>query len=221
MMTAEQVLEVVNNLGRAGQHGRAAAIRRSNTTAMHGSTLTLAQQRLLTDAEAVPVAPRLGYAHPAATARSAARVRGDKPLTPSELAWLQRLPADPTQIPHADATRLITLLQSVTSADDATLVRSIAAPVLEHHDGKQAEVDLANAQAPLVPAPASALPALADAIRDGHDQLMPDEILGRASTMMTKNGEQRRTQQAQRAADAQQTIDAVRSRAADRTAVHR
>ncbi len=220
MLTADQTLDLVNRLGQAGLRGRTAALRRFNQTGMGSTNLTPAQLKFLDAVDKVAPVSRSTYAHPAEAA-SFAPARENKPLTPSELAWLQRLPADPTKVPFADAQKLFTLVNSVQSPDDNQLLRSIADPVREYHDGKKAEVDLANASAPVPPAPHEALAAVADAVASELDQLEPHEVVARAGEMLHENGQRRVAEQHYKINTAQQRVDQLKAAAAARVAVHR
>lgn len=122
MLTSRQILDTVNALGPPGIRGRVETLRRANIDGIR-SDLTPSQAKFLDAAANTDVQQqRQGYAHPAAGVPSTAAVRGDKPLSPSELAWLQRLPADPSAVSYDDARRVFTLLNAVSGADDKALV---------------------------------------------------------------------------------------------------
>jgi hypothetical protein len=220
MLTTDQILSVVNGLGRAGTKGRTQALRRANTQGPSRSTLTSAQNDFLAAADEVPLQDLVQYQHPRAAGALPARSRTD-PLSPSELAWLQRLPTDPAQIPFDDAQRLLALAASVTKPDDLRLVRSIAAPVQEFHDRKQAEAAIANASQPPIAAPGETLGALADAIAAEYDQLQPEEAISRAGEVLRSNGEQRLRDHNAALHAAWQQLDAVNAAAQDRQTVTR
>ncbi len=68
-------------------------------------------------------------------------------LGASDLAWIERLPADPAAVPLEDARRIVTM--AVThSADegDARLLRSIAGPISRHHEIEHARAVLDHRQ---------------------------------------------------------------------------
>lgn len=222
MLSTDQISDVVRNLGATGNLGRTEALRRANRDGLR-SDLTMSQQRFLAAADQVhrdSTPPR--YAHPAEAATFDARARGDKPLTPAELAWLSRLPSDPQDVSFDDARQVFSLLNSVAAPDEVRLLRSIADPIREFHDTMQAHADLARteASAPLA-APQETLPALADAVAAENDQLEPDEAVSRASRMLTDLGQQRLADHAQRLAAARARIDEVGQTTAKRLAVHR
>lgn len=240
MLTSAQILETLSNLGAPGMAGRVSAMRRFAPNAPNGpggSALTPAQRDFLTAAAAVPIHTPATYDHPAASAALMIRTRGpernaanggsasitaasrDTALTQSEHAWLQRLPANPAAIPFDDAKTLAGLLQSVSRPDDLRLMHSIADPVLEYHDHQQAQVDLANATAPIEPAPHQALPALADAVAAENNQLEPDEVVNRAANLLRESGLQRLHQQTYKINDAQQRVDRLQATANARLAM--
>ena len=197
VMTKDQIFKVVEQAGRPGIGGLAAAIRRPNKNPMGGSGLPRSQEDFLSAAEQVPdnKGQRLTYNHPGALAQmrsssssslrqNAARATGqpEEPvsLTQAQIAWLQRLPTDPTQVTFDDAVELLRLLNEVDNPSDVGLVRMIAAPVKEYHDREAAEVELHNARLPHPDVPGEALPALADALRPDLTQLADSELLHRA-----------------------------------------
>jgi hypothetical protein len=95
--------------------------------------------------------PAPAYRHPAHDRAAMGATNAGESLTPADLVWLQRLPSDPAAVTFADATALAALHQAVserTNPSDARLVRSIATPVLEHHDRLAAESTLAAVSLP-------------------------------------------------------------------------
>ena len=129
------------------------------------------QRQFLADLYATPAPETTVYQHPenkvdAAVAGSDAH--RTEPLTPTELAWLQRLPADPRDITPDDAIALGTLARTISpmrSPMDAKLVDSYWQPVKRHHDTEQAKTDIANAdRAKTEVIPSTALGALVEAI---------------------------------------------------------
>lgn len=132
-------------------------------------------------ARAMP--PPQVYAHPADPPRTP---RKDGPLSPVELAWIQRqFPPgfDPADVPLGDAKALAAMGATVPASQhpaDARMVDAIWGPVKAHHDAGQAKVTIANASRPTPPIPSSALPALAESVAAEHPELQPAEALGRA-----------------------------------------
>jgi hypothetical protein len=230
-LTSDQVLQFVDRVGQRGVNALAWLARNQAKTPMNSTTLTPAQNALIAAVQAVPTERAPKYVHPAATASAArAWLKRDPatgqtvprpPLTAAELAWLQRLPSDPSQVTFDDAQRLLQMMFEVSDPADVPLVRSIATPVRDYHDRQQARVDLEAAQRPRPQVPAEALPALADAIAAEHPELLPTEAVGRASTLLAERAQQRANEQAQKASQAQQRIDQIDTAARDRAAVHR
>lgn len=221
MLSTDQILNVVNGLGKAGSKGRTMAARKANQYPMGRTGLTSAQQAFLDAADRVPQRQTAQYNHPGATAVVTVQSRGDGPLSPSELAWIDRLPNDPAQVPFTDAQRLLALANAVKRPDDQALMRSVAAPVQEYHDVNQAQTELANASAPLAGAPHETLGALADSIAATNQDLEPDEAVGRASRLLRDNGERRVREHAAALLAAQHQLQAVQAAAAHRVAVTR
>lgn len=221
MLSTSDVLSVVDGLDRPGRNaGRIRALRQANRRGMTDD-LSTSQRRFLDEAATTPGPDQpLKYVHPAATA-VISRNRGDEPLSPSELEWLRRLPSDPAQVPFGDAQRVISLAATVKKPGDRTLVRSVAAPVIEYHDQQQAQLEIANASASPIPAPATALPALADAVAAGARDLHPHEALARAGEMLQARALKRATERAWQQTAAQGRLDKLNAAAAARTAVHR
>lgn len=131
--------------------------------------------------------PQETYNHPSRTPKD--RRRGGGPLTPVELAWLQRLPTDPTETTYDDAAALASLHADISRMDhptDARLVASHWEPVAEFHDTNAATVALTNASQPLTPVPHSAHEALAEAVLAENRQLNPAEAAHRAASLLEK-----------------------------------
>lgn len=224
MLKSHEVLNLVDAvLQRSpGMGGRLEAIRRANRTPMNADTLTPNQTRLVRevqDAQEGAARPER-YDHPGATASySAPRTT---PLTPAELAWLDRLPRDPSLISHADAKTLATLTSSLRGTEttaDSRLLRSIFAPVREMHDRNQAEVDLRNAQHQQPPIPSTALGALADAIHAETPDLEHGEALTRSSKLLQAAADKRANARALAVQQAQDKLDAAKEQTRARTAV--
>ncbi len=209
-----------------GMDGRLEAIRRAHRTPMRGSTLTPNQTRLVREVQDTAkdtTPPPERYTHPAATASYApARTT---PLTPAELAWLDRLPRDPSQVSFEDAKTLATLTSSMRGGTGTTadrrLLQSITGPVMEIHDRNAAEVDLRNAQQAQPPIPASALGALGDAVLAETPDLEPGEALARASKLLQAAADKRANDRALVVQQAQDKITAAKERTRARTAVTR
>jgi hypothetical protein len=90
-----------------------------------------------------------------------------EPLSPVELAWLERLPKDPAAIPFEDATVLAGMVQRLspmTQPADARYVRDIWEPVADLHDKRILNGVIAVASRPLPDLPSGALDALKEAV---------------------------------------------------------
>lgn len=185
----------------------------TSTPAQRGFLDNLANQPL-------PASTAVEYQHPAAPPLP--RRPADTPLSASELAWLQRLPADPTQVPHDDARTLASMatsLSPLTNTADHRLVTSIWDPVREFHDGNVARLQVQAANQPPPPIPPSALNALADAVAAENTQLAPHEAIGRASEMLSAAAATRNAAHQQRISDAATRAAAIAESARQRTAV--
>lgn len=158
------------------------------------------------------------YQHPGV--RAADPRRGGGPLTPVEMAWLNRLPADPTQVPFTDAEALSSLVKDVspiTHPIDAKLVASHWDPVRDVHDENSARRDIANTRAlVLPPIPSSTLPAAGEAIAAENPALSPSEALHRGGKLVDAAAEQRAATKQDRIDNAQRTLDRLASARAER-----
>ncbi len=197
MLTSAQITDALTAKPTPMAHGALRYLERGEAKYGTGDTT---HRRLVSDLLDEPTAPSppATYEHPAAAAmKSPAKRPGDGSLQPSEIAWLQRIPADPAQVPFADAQQLAALsatLSPLTNRADARLVESVYAPVRDYHDRNAAKADLANAVAiPVSPVPSSALPALARAIGTEHPGLSDDEVMGRANEAVRAAAVHRRT----------------------------
>ena len=164
------------------------------------------------------------YRHPANDPKALAPGRGGTPLSPSDVAWLNRLPSDPAQVSHGDATQLAGLSTSLAGTkhvSDARLVESVYAPVRELHDGAAAQAALTAAQRPAPPVPSSALQALTDAIATEVPTLQPAEALSRAGAALRDAMDKRATVRQQKVLDARAAIARASEAAAVRTATTR
>lgn len=146
--------------------------------------LTAQQRDFIAAVKAMPKRDlRPAHRHPAKQSDPEIVRRGDKPLTPVEIAWLQNLPTDPAAMHEDDAVALGTLARTLTyGSTDSRLVNAKWRPVAEYHDGLQREVDQANAKVPMPGIPSSALGALADAVAEENPSLTYPEALTRAGT---------------------------------------
>jgi hypothetical protein len=111
-----------------------------------------------------------------------------QPLTASDIAWLNRLPSDPSQISYEDAHALARLDADWPSGSpDARLVRSVLGPVRRHHDAQQAQVELDNLKA--IPARnidhGQALSMVSAAVMREVPELTEDEAHTRARDLLT------------------------------------
>lgn len=175
-------------------------------------------------ADATALHPRGGgqttppYQHPGV--RAADPRRGGGPLSPVEMAWLARLPVDPSQVPFTDAEALSSLVKDVSPIKypiDAKLVASHWDPVRDVHDENSARRDIANTRAlVLPPVPASALPAAGEAIAAENPALSPSEALHRGSKLVDAAAEQRTATKQDRIDNAQRTLDRLASARAER-----
>ena len=108
-------------------------------------------------------------------------------LTPSDLAWINRLSTDPAAVPFHDAVSLAGLasgLSTFKNPSDVRLVQSVSQPVKEVHDASAARVALAAAQTPVPNVPSSALSALTDSIAAEVPNLQPTKAVARAGTQL-------------------------------------
>lgn len=227
MLTRDQVVEAIVNYGQPGGRGRVEALRRANIDGLR-SMLTSSQRALLESVATAPVsAPAAGYAHPAREARvhRMPSPRGTasqpEPLTPAQVAFLNRLPAEPDKVPYAAAVEVFRLLAGNVAPQDAPLVQSIADPLLSWHDRNAANAQLAAAQTKPPPIPSTALGALADAIASENGDLRPNEALGRASDVIAELSSRRLGEHEGRVAAARQRIAQLDAADVQRVAVTR
>jgi hypothetical protein len=126
-----------------------------------------------------------GYDSPIRPELAVGNARNPKPLTPSDLMWLERLPRDPADVSYEDARALSQLAHSTEPGSaDARLMNSIYEPVRRLHAGRLAQVELARLEeTPLPDVPANqAVAALAKAYLREIPVLTEDEAVGRAQT---------------------------------------
>jgi len=220
MLSSAEIVKAVTSTRSGGSAGSLAFLahrEKGKATVKQSAFLKDAQQQ-----HPVGTAPTAQtYDHPGQLAYHS-KPRPDGPLTPTELAWLQRLPADPAHTPYDDAVGLGQLAAGVSKMQhpvDARLVQSYWAPVKDFHDGNEANVTLANARStPVPPVPPSALPALAEAVTAEHPELSPGESAGRAKALLDEATTKRGDARAQAIADAKDKLatlgDAARARGA-------
>jgi hypothetical protein len=145
----------------------------------------------------------------------------NEPLSPSEISWLQLLPADPTKVTYNDAQTLAAMSQSlppIKNSADRRLVDSIWLPVKEVHDLKAATTDLANAEHP-IPYMPDPLAAMADAVASENPHLEPEEAIARASRAIVDAKTIRITNRSRAITQAQDKVADLKNLAARRTAV--
>lgn len=186
------------------------------------SSSTRAQRAFIEAAQRTPVADPVGtYRHPAAQPLP---MRDNVPLSPVELAWLQRLPADPTQVSFDDAQALAAMDKAINPLQhpaDSRLVRSVWAPVRDMHDANANEVQIRAARRPLPPMPHETLSALADAFLHENSQLNPQEALTRANAAIQDAAARRQGNRDAGIVAAQDGQAALVAAAKDRTTVTR
>ncbi len=223
MLSSTEIVKAVTSTPSGGSAGSLAFLARREK-----GKGTVKQTAFLKDAQQqhpVGTAPTVqAYDHPGRLAYHS-KPRPDGPLTPTELAWLQRLPADPAHTPYDDAAALGQLaanLSPMKQPTDHRLVQSYWAPVKDHHDRNQADVTLANARStPVPPVPPSALPALAEAVTAEHPELSPGESAGRAKAMLDEATTKRADARAQAIANAKDKLAALDDATRTRSAVTR
>ena len=179
------------------------------------------QQAFLADMGKVRPAQRETYQHPA---DAPPVLRQEGPVSPVEVAWLNRLPQDPQQVSFDDARALATMARTVLAAKhpaDARLVHQVWDPIKAVHDQAAAKVAIDNDRQPLPDVPSSTLGALADAIHAEQDQLRPEEALTRASVMLQQARQQRVAAHEQTIASATEQHDIATAAAAQRLAATR
>jgi len=230
MLTSKQITDLVAaDPNEPSVAGKVHYVRRSLTPGGMGARVGPASHHALMDDLAAQhpagtATAEQQYRHPAADAKAHAPGRGGAPLTPSDLAWLNRLPTDPTQVSYDAASTLAGLASSLSGTQhtsDRRLVESVWSPVRELHDGNAARVALTAAQRPAPPVPSSALQALTDAIATEVPTLQPAEALSRAGTQLREALDKRATVRQQKVADARAAIARASEAAAVRTATTR
>lgn len=223
MLSSTEIVKAVTSTQSGGSAGSLAFLARREK-----GKGTVKQTAFLKDAQQqhpVGTPPTAqAYDHPGRLAYHS-KPRPDGPLTPTELAWLQRLPADPAHTSYDDATALGQLaanLSPMKQPTDHRLVQSYWTPVKDHHDRNEADVTLANAQSTSLPTPpSSTMPALVEAVTTEHPELTPGEATGRAKTMLDQATTKRGDARAQAIADAKTKLAALDDAARTRSAVTR
>lgn len=143
-LTAEQLRHLVTlDPSNSVDRGRLTALRRQTT-----------QSRQLAIIDRMLATPAPTYGEPANRRwwrrPPGAPTAGEKPLTASDLAWLQRLPTDPAQMTEADVKALARMAAQVDDktpvpGPDARLVASIYEPVVAHLE-RQARIEELKAE---------------------------------------------------------------------------
>jgi hypothetical protein len=147
-LTATEIDDVLSNHDKPSNLGKVSFLHQRETALVGRPGYSRNAETFLGDLRAArptePPAP--AYLHPAHDQAAMGATNAADALTPSDLVWLQRVPADPAAVPYDDAVTLARMrdnLSDRTNPYDARLVRSIATPVLEHHDRLAAESTLA------------------------------------------------------------------------------
>ncbi len=223
MLSSTEIVKAVTSTRSGGNAGSLAFLARRER-----DKGTVKQTAFLKDAQQqhpVGTAPTAqAYDHPDRLAYHS-KPRPDGPLTPTELAWLQRLPADPAHTPYEDATALGQLAANISRMEQPTdhrLVQSYWQPVADHHDAAEAEVALSNARSTSLPTPpSSTMPALVEAVTAEHPELTPGEATGRARALLDDATTKRAASRAKSIAGARDKLGALGDAARARGAVTR
>ena len=176
-------------------------------------------RQLLTEL-ATPKASRTKVAHPLEHA-TRAQYRRDtgEDLAPAELAWLQRLSLDPTQISFPDAARLAALAQSISPMQapaSARLIDSVWGPVKELHDRRVAEAQHADAAEPLTRIPSVAIGAIAELIEQQNENLDDLAIASKARQVIANVSTQREDRHSKALARADRALKELAANKAQR-----
>lgn len=202
--------------------GKALSARHSGTRS--STTLPSAQLQFLDDVgrrtntkDDVPVHPE-----------DRSRLLGDRrdrgaDLSPVELAWLQRLPIEPTDITFDDAVRLAELARTVSEMKTPAsfrLIESIWGPVRELHDERVARAKLKIAQRPIAPLPKSTKDAIEAYLVERSPETSPRALGYEADEIIDEYRKQQKAEHArnlERAEKALQTVLAARAKRASLT----
>lgn len=105
------------------------------------------------------------------------------PLSPADIAWLQRLPSNPEEISYADARLLSSMAAGMKrSSSDGRLVWSVYEPVRRLHQGRDAHAQLERVRkATPLTVPAGLQELLVQAILRENPDLSPVEASNRAA----------------------------------------
>lgn len=218
MLTPGEITSLVSKPLTGVTRGRAMALERRERR--QGSVGTQRTREFLAQMAAAPVPTLDTYTHPAV---GYPQRLDSGPLSPAEMAWLERLPREPAQITFDDAQALASLSASISSMknrSDRRLVDSVWTPVKELHDRNAAQVQLRNAQRTPTTIP-NALPALADAIAAAEPSLEPGEAIGRAGRALESAQRSRLERREQAIFDADSTLHDLDASIERRTAVTR
>jgi len=228
MLTSKQITDAIaQDPNHPSAAGKFAYLRRSLKSSMGVRTDPASHYQFADDlaAQHTPGAPVAEpYRHPGNDPKAHAPGRGGTPLSPSDLAWIGRLPSDPTKMPYDDAAALAGLSASLAGtqhASDARLVDSVWKPVQEVHDANAARVALDQAQRSVPDVPSSAVRALADSIAAEVPDLSASEALSRAGTQLREALDKRTAAREQKLHDAGAAIARASEASARRTATTR
>jgi hypothetical protein len=172
MSDTKRIIDLALRGPRGINRGAAMAIKgRLEKAAVRGQR-NQAQREFLSEFLDQPrAADRGAYNHP----RNGAVTNVDRKkaaLDPSDLAWLDRLPKDPTKL---------SLKQGHASQSDRRLVQSIYGPIKALHDKAEATHDLELARRPLQKISQTARAAVAEALCNDDPNLDPEmaDVLAR------------------------------------------
>ncbi len=202
-MTSRAIVDLISKPPTRLSQGKAAYVTAGRSGRPSAERATPKQEAFATAYANMQLPDTQIHRHPAAGPLPR---REPGPLTPVELQWLGRFPSpvDPAAVTFEDAQALASMDSGVSALQhpaDSRLLRSVWAPVRDHHDAKHAEAAIANATRPLPSLPSSTLGALADAIAAENDQLTPEEAVSRAGVML-REASIKREQARQAAIDA-------------------
>lgn len=161
------------------------------------------------------------YRHPGSAARHG---RSAGPLTAAELAWIGRLPDDPTKVTFEDARVLAAMsntIERLKNPADALLVDQAWVPVRAGHDRNAAQARLDEVKVAPPSIPSSTLAALAEALAAENSQLTEDEARLRGQTFLAEVRTARDEAQGKAIEGARAEAEQVAQDESDRTAVTR